>query len=132
MTLFSQSVPVKLADSWGGLASNHGILRIEESALILEFQTKDDLFDLIKSEPQRVRIPMVEIENCQFQAGWFSASIEIDVHRIEIFREVPGAQPGRLSLSVARRDRPRASALVDAANMALAREVVRAIEKPQP
>ena len=52
--LLNPSVPIKLDKSWGGLASNSGLLRLEGDALVLEFETKDDVFRVLKSGVKRL------------------------------------------------------------------------------
>lgn len=128
MSVLSQSVAVKLADTWGGLARNSGILRLEGAALVLECETQDDVLHVLKSEVKQWTLPLPEVESCTFRPGWFRPTIELSVRSLGLVRDVPGAEQGKLVLRLARRDRPLASSLVSNVNLALAHQVVRAAE----
>jgi hypothetical protein len=129
MPVLSQHVAVKLADTWGGLARNSGILRLEEAALVLEYETCDDVLHVLKSDVKRCTLPLRDLESCSFHPGWLGANIELSVGSLELLRDVPGAAQGKLELRLARRDRLAASSLVASVNLALAHQVVRAAEE---
>jgi hypothetical protein len=128
MPLLSLSVPVTLPESWGGLATSTGILRLDRDALVLEFETKDGVLEVLRSDVRRLELPLAELEACTWRPGWFSARIEIAVHHLEALRQAPGAEAGKLVLHVARADRSRASALVTQVSLALAQQIVTAVE----
>ena len=41
----SFSIPIKLADSFEGLAESKGLLSIKDESLLVQFQTKDAILD---------------------------------------------------------------------------------------
>jgi hypothetical protein len=128
-TSLNPSVPVTLGDSWGGLASNAGLLRLEGDTLVLEFETKDGVLEVLKSGAKRYDLPLTEVEACQWHRGWFGGKIELSVRSMNALEGIAGAAQGRVTLGVARKDRDRAFGLVANVELALAHRVVRAAEE---
>jgi hypothetical protein len=127
--LHNPAVPVRMEDSWAGLASNLGLLRLEGESLLLEFETKDEVLQVLKSEVKRIAVPLTAVEACRWKPGWFRGQIELSVHGLDTLAGVPGATQGRVTLHVARKDRPKAFGVVANVELALARRVVRAAEE---
>lgn len=123
------SVPVTLDYSWGGFASNSGLLRLEGETLVLEFETKDGVLEVLKSGVKRYDLPLTELEACQWHRGWFGGKIELSVRSMNALEGIAGAAQGRVTLGVARKDRDRAFGLVANIELALAHRVVRAAEE---
>lgn len=123
------SVPVTLDYSWGGLASNSGLLRLEGDKLVLEFETKDGVLEVLKSGVKRYDLPLTEVETCQWHRGWFGGKIVLSVRSMDSLEGIAGAAQGRVKLGVARRDRDRAFGFVASVELALANRVVRAAEE---
>ena len=127
--LLNPSVPVTMENSWGGLANNSGLLRFEGDALVLEFETKDGVLEVLKSGVKRVAVPLAELEACRWNRGWFGGKIELSVRSMNTLEGVAGAAQGCLTLGVSRKDRDKAFGLVANVEMALAHRVVRAAEE---
>jgi len=126
------SVPVTLDSSWGGLASNSGLLRLEGDTLVLEFETKDDVLKVLKSGVKRFAVPLTEVEACRWHRGWFGGKIELSVRRMNVLDGIAGAGQGRVTLGVSRNDRDRAFGLVTNVELAMAHRMVRAAEESGP
>lgn len=127
--LLNASVPVRLDHSWGGFARNSGLLRLEGDALVLEFETKDEFLQVLKSGVKRVAVPLTEVESCGWKPGWFSSKIELSVRSMNSLRDIAGASQGRVVMRVSRRDKDKAFGLVANVEMALATRVVRAADE---
>jgi hypothetical protein len=125
----NSSVPVTLDHSWGGLASNSGLLRLEGDTLVLEFETKDGVLEVLKSGVKRYDLPLKEVEACQWHRGWFGGGIELSVRSMDALEGIAGAAQGRVTFGVVRKDRDRAFGLVASVDLALAHRVVRAAEE---
>ena len=123
------SVPVTLEYSWGGFASNSGLLRLEGSTLVLEFETKDGVLEVLKSGVKRVALPLTEVDACRWKPGWFGGKIELSVRSMSALEGIAGASQGRVKLGVSRKDRDKAFGLVANVELALAHRVVRAAEE---
>jgi hypothetical protein len=109
-------VPFKLGSLYGDLASGHGLLRIEDNQLCLEFQVQDSLLGLLKSSVKQVRIPRADLASVKLQRSWFGlcTSLVIQVARMESVQDVPGMSQGRVVLSIARKDREATERLITA------------------
>jgi hypothetical protein len=127
--LLNPSVPVTLESSWGGLASNTGLLRLEGDTLVLEFETRDGVLDMLASGVKRYDLRLTDLEACQWHRGWFRGKIEISVRSMSVLEGIAGAAQGRVKFGVARKDRDRAFGLVATIELALAHRVVRAAEE---
>jgi hypothetical protein len=123
------SVPVTLESSWGGLASNAGLLRLEGDTLVLEFETRGGILDMLVAGVKRFDLPLTDVEACQWHRGWFSGEIEISVRSMRVLEGIAGAAQGRVKFGVARKDRDRAFGLVASVELALAHRVVGAAEE---
>jgi len=129
--LLHPSVPVTLESSWAGLASNSGLLRLEGDTLVLEFETKDDVLQMLKSGVKRAAVPLTEVDACRWKPGWFGGKIELSVRSMSALSGIAGASQGRVVLGVSRKDRDRAFGLVANVELALAHRVVRAAEESE-
>jgi len=128
-SLLNPSVPVTLEHSWAGLASNTGLLRLERDTLVLEFETKDDVLKMLRSDVKRVAVPLAEVETCRWKPGWFGGKIELAVRSMSLLDGIAGAAQGSVMFGVARKDRDKASGFVANLELALAHRVVRAAEE---
>ena len=128
MSMPSQSVPVKLESTWAGLAESNGLLRLEGDALVLEFETKDSVLEVLKSGPKQHRISLMEIEACRWKRGWFGGKLEVTTRNLGVLGGIPGAAQGRVLLQVSRQDRDAAFALASSVELILAHTVLRAAE----
>ena len=127
--LLNPSVPVTLESSWAGLASNSGLLRLESNTLVLEFETKDDVLQVLKSGVKRVAVPLTEVETCRWKPGWFGGTIELSVRSLSLLNGIAGAAQGSVVLGISRKDRAKACGFVANVELALAHRVVRAAEE---
>jgi hypothetical protein len=109
-------VPFELGALYGNFASGHGLLRIEDNQLCLEFQVRDNLVGIWKSSVRQVRIPRADLASVTLECGWFGFcnSLVIQVTRMEAVQDVPGMSKGRVILKIARKDRAAAERLITA------------------
>ena len=127
--LLNPSVPVTLEYSWGGFASNSGLLRLDGNALVLEFETKDGVLEVLKSGVQRVAVPLTEVDACRWKPGWFGGKIELSVRSMSLLNGIAGAAQGSVMFGVSRKNRDKACGFVANVELALAHRVVRAAEE---
>ena len=102
---------------FGGLGQCDGLLRDEGKQLAMEFQIKDSLAGLIKTNVRKVQIPLKDLVSVTLTKGWLGSSwlgvkIVLQAARMEIVQDVPGMNQGRVELSVARKDRDLAEQFV--------------------
>jgi serine/threonine protein kinase len=110
------SVPVSLGDVYGGLAEAHGILRLADDMLHLEYTVKDSLFGVIRSRVKRVSIPLSEVVSVEVKTGLMSTVLRIGTSSLSHLEGFPEAKSGALRLRVVREQRHAAHALADVVN----------------
>ena len=103
------TVPFTLSNVFGGFAEGEGLLHNEGTHLCLEFQVKDGILGVLKSEVRELRIPLENVASVTLTKGWFGTNwfgvkIVIQADRMEAFQDVPGASQGRLELSISRKN----------------------------
>jgi hypothetical protein len=94
-------------DAYGGLGTVQGLARIDEQGLELQFSTRDSLFGVLKSGQRSLRVPLGSLLSVRYSAGrfWLMPRIELRVRDLSALRELPESEQGRVSLSLAFRDR---------------------------
>jgi hypothetical protein len=124
-------VPITLPESWGGFATNLGVLRFDGETLVVEFQTKDGMFEVLRSDIRRVTLPLQDLTGLAWKAGCFGGTFAISVASLELMKDVPGGDQGRLSLKVRRQDRAAAEQLANEVQLTLASRVAYRIESKE-
>jgi len=134
MSLPSQPVPVELESTWAGLAESTGLLRLEGEVLVIEFETKDGVLQVLKSGPKHHRIPLSEIEACSWKPGWFwsGGKLEVSTRNLGVLGGIPGAAQGRIALRVRHRDRDAAFGLAASVELMLAHQMLRVADAAAP
>src|SRR5262245_36087847 len=111
-TMDSAHVPFSFPDVYQGFAEGGGIATATTAGLTLEFQVKDSLVGMIKSDIHKVAIPINELHSIALKQGWFGTRLSIRVKNMTILARVPGSNTGEVELRVARRDKATAQTLV--------------------
>lgn len=109
-----ETIPFTLDEGYGGLAKTDGMMRLESDALVLEFQTKDSIVGLLKSEVKEVRIPFSEIESAHFKKGFHGLTpshLTFSLRSMKYAGAIPGVEQGALKLPIAKQHREAAARL---------------------
>ena len=80
-------LPVKQTDIYGGLAEVTGLIRKQESMLVLEYQVKDDVFGMFNSNIRTLELPFHQIDSIEVKKRWFSARFEIYLNRLPAIKK---------------------------------------------
>lgn len=110
-TQFS-SVPFTIPNVYEGFAEAHGLLKLTQPGVVLEFQVKDGLVGLIKSRVNEVTVPLDEIVSVELKKGWFQRRLLLRCRSLATLANIPKHKSGTIALRIARD------------NMRVAREVV--------
>jgi hypothetical protein len=108
----SAYVPFSFPQVYQGLASGGGIATATTAGLTLEFQVKDAIVGMIKSDVRKIAIPISELHSVALKESWFWSRLFIRVRSMTTLADVPGSDTGQVELRVARRDTATAHALV--------------------
>ena len=122
------SIPFKIDDVYHGFAECNGMLHIHEEGFIFEYETKDAIFNIIKSGIKRIKLRFTDIRNIEFKKKFFSTKLIITSYRLDIISQIPGYKNNRLELIIHKQDRDEARELTMRANLFIAEARLKSIE----
>jgi hypothetical protein len=111
------TLPFKISGLYASLAELHGIGRLEEGSLILEFSLKDAFVGILKSRPREIRISLVELKEVALKRRLFWSVFIIRARRMRVIAEFPGSKGDELRLRFRRRDWDTARELATEVNL---------------
>ncbi len=98
----SSSFAIKLRDSYEGFAESAGLLSLNDASIVIQYQTKDAIIGLLKSELKVVNIPLAHVEEILFKKSLLGNKIIIKVDDLKYSCDVPGSESNEIVLNVAR------------------------------
>ena len=111
------SVPFSVNAVLTSFADMDGVASIEGNALVLEFQVKDNIFGILKTQPKEIRIPFAELAELTCRRGWFGSVLVVRTRRMSALAEIPGHDGAEIRLRCRRRHRDAAQELASQASM---------------
>jgi hypothetical protein len=104
-------------DVFAGLGKCEGILREEPGHLVIEYQSRDAIAGIVKSDVRSVTVALKDLASVTITKGWLGTSwmgvkIELQGVRMESLKDVPGMCQGKVVLGIARKDRDAAERFV--------------------
>jgi len=105
------SIPFSIS-VYESLGEAEGLIRFDEESLKLEFEVKDSIVGILKSDLKEIRIPLSDLESIELRKSWFSTSLVIQASSLRTTRQIPGSDQGRMTLSIARRHRADAAKML--------------------
>lgn len=123
------TVPFKPSDQLGGLAECSGMLALERSSIVVEFQSKDALIGVLKSKIKRIEIPFDKIEVITLKNSLFGARIVLRVSDFELQSRVPSPGCGDIVFKIRRKYSLDATELVSAVQLGIADQKLKRIEE---
>lgn len=111
------SIPVKFPEIYEGFADADGVLRISSDALTLEYQVKDNLIGVVKSDVKAAVIPFERIDEVDFRSNFIRTSLNVRVDSLQVVEDVPGAKQGKINLKIPRRYRREAAEMAHEASI---------------
>jgi len=105
------SIPFSIA-AYDGFASVEGLMSFDDLSLTLEFELKDSVVGLLKSDVKNVQIPVEEIVSIELHKGWFRTRLAIQASTLNATKGIPESSQGRVTLSIARSHRDAVEQLV--------------------
>ncbi len=93
------------------LADVEGVARVDGDVLVLEFQTVDGVFGMLKSSVREVRLTLDDLESVSHRRGWLHDCVVIAARRLGSLASIPGAKGLAIKLRCKRRHRKAAESL---------------------
>src|SRR5687768_16498054 len=102
------ALPFTFDEVYHGLATCQELIRNEGDHLAVEYQVEDAIVGVLRSGVKETRIPLANIAGIELRKTWFGlcSDLVLQLDRMEPVENVPGMKQGRLTLAVARADRP--------------------------
>jgi hypothetical protein len=126
-----KTLPFRIKKIFEGLAESQGMLKVADETLYLEFQTKDTVFGVIKSDVRQLEIPLDKIRDIQFKKGMFGDKIIIRANDLKTFEEIPNQKGGEIELYLDKKHRHETIMLVSDIQLAQAEAALRQIQEKQ-
>jgi hypothetical protein len=117
MDLSTYIIPFTLAQSDNFLMESSGIIRLEATHLVMEYQSRDAVLGMVKSGVNEVRLSLNDVQHITFKKGFFSSTLRIQAKAMRAFQKVPGSIQGAVELKIKRADRKNTEYMVSAANL---------------
>lgn len=100
----SFSIPIKLADSFEGFAESQGLLSIKDESILIQFQTKDAILGVVKSDLTEVKIPLANLVELSYKKSLFGNKLILKVDDLSLIARLPETENNEVALSIARKD----------------------------
>ena len=124
------TIPFKIKDVYEGLAEVDGLLTVEQSCLRIEFQTKDSIVGVLKSDLKEIRIFFEDLQEIQYRKKFFGDILRIRTGSMASLRDVPKNEAGEITLHINKRNRKQARMVVSNINLAVAQKDLKNLERP--
>ena len=98
------SIPIKLNDSFEGFAESKGLLLLKNGAVIIQFQTKDAILGMVKSDLKTVDIPLENLIEISYKKSIFGNKLILLVDNLSFVEQLPSSDSNEIVLSIARKD----------------------------
>jgi len=98
------NLPFKQKEIYLGLAEIHGLLRVADQSLELEYRVKDTTLGFLDSSVKSCRIPLRIIDSIDVENKWFSGKFELIFNRIPDLDNPFQLEGNSLKLSVKKAD----------------------------
>ena len=95
-----------------GLTETSGLLSLEGEKLLMEYQTEDSMFGVLKSKVKVVEIPLSEIAAVRIERKLWSVDFVMQGKSMRALRNAPGSRGGALRLKINRQSQSAAGRLV--------------------
>lgn len=113
-----RSVPFTIGSLYAGLGQCHGMLYDEGDHFHFEFQVKDTISGMLKSNVKHLRVPVTQIVDAQLVRGWFGSThhgvkIVLQSAHFDTFKDIPGMTQGKIELQIGKTNVALAEAFVE-------------------
>jgi len=125
--IMTLSTPFRINEVFAGFAETHGIIRIVDEELNVEFQTKDSLAGIIKSDVKCVTIDFDKIEQVEFKKRFFGNRLLFRFSSLMVAEELPCKDPGCFEVVIDRKDVGAAESVAAKVNLAVTEKKIRDI-----
>lgn len=105
----------------------NGVLRLEETVLILEYETKR-MDGTAKSEVQTCSISLNDVATISFKKKWVKSKVEISTRSLKAIEELKWTKKGSLLLDISKKHNDEARDLVSKVQIELSEKKLRDLD----
>lgn len=106
------SIPFEFENVYHGFAVSKGILFAKESSLRFEFQTSDNIVNILKSDIKQIDVNYLQIATIVFQKKIFSRKIIININSMRVLSQFPNS-PSELILKISKENTDKAKEIIN-------------------
>lgn len=121
-------LPFYFDEVYEGFATMEGMIRIDTNAIVFEYQTKDALLGIVKSDTKTARIEFSEIVSIDYKKSLFSSKLFIRANIFLGSKGFPNNNANELTLKIKRNNSDLASEFVSRINLRISEARLKDIE----
>lgn len=116
------SITFTLPGEQTGLKETKGVVHFLENILLLEFETRDTIFDVIGSGIKELKLSINDLSKIELEKGWFSTTILIHARSLKVIGDLPNhcRKGATFNLSIKKKDRDIAENAIADINLRIA------------
>ena len=103
MYTHNQRLHFSTDEAYSGLAALTGIMQVNKDSLVLEYQVKDNILGMLKSDTKRLLIPYNNLTEVRYKRNWFISRFHLYVNSMQILGKFPIGKDGRITLKINRK-----------------------------
>jgi len=115
-------------ETYDGFAYTNGFLRIQSDHVLVEFQTKDALFGVVKSAIKNVELPFGEIGDVVYKSNILRTVVIITVHSFQTAAALGNGNED-VKFYIKRKNRKKAESFVDNLKLYVAEHQLKRLEQ---
>ncbi|MEO1022769.1 MAG: hypothetical protein AAFW89_09495 [Bacteroidota bacterium] len=123
-----RTLPFEIDNLNGGFMKAEGILRVENGQMVFEFQKKDDVFEVYKSDLETARIDLTKIEIVEYKKTLFGARLKLFAASASTFQHLPGNDLTERVLKIKKKHREVAASLASKVNIFLSEHKLKQLD----
>jgi len=111
----NHQVPFRITDINLGFEEAEGWMRLEKNRIVFEYQIKDALGILVKSDLTEMHLSFEDLEYLEIRDWWVTLRLILTVKSIRAIRALPNSHSGELKIKIPTRYRRELRRFVKAA-----------------
>ncbi len=106
-------IAFRIPSVYSDLGEGDGVINLENDQITIEYQIKDAFIGVLKSNIQKVIVPLLDIHDIVFQPKLINSKLILSTKEMATLANIPGSEKGELKLNIARADKENAQKFVD-------------------
>lgn len=117
-------------DAYEGFAHTHGFLRLRKNGFLVEHQTKDAVFGMVKTAVKTSNLPFEEVVAIQYKSNWFRTIILLSTSSFTIAEAMGATGSFDAKLYIKRKHKKIAEDFVEQAQIMISEYQIQRLDSP--